>query len=240
MLFNGVGRIGPVSDGAKLYREAIEAMADSIVQTAAVPECALEASRLDVRWYAVSTCARHEKKISDQFARSSIEQFLPLYETVHRWKDRRVRLHLPLFPGYIFVRISLLDQLKVLQTPGVVRLISFNGKPIPLADSEISTLRHGLRFGLRAEPYPHLAVGRPVRIKSGPLCGLTGKLVRKKENFRIVIAVDLISRSIICDVSLEDVEQMTSSAMEGRPRAHQPSVTLQLRKSSPPSGDAFA
>jgi transcription antitermination factor NusG len=157
-------------------------------------------------WYAVYTCARHEKRIAEQFGQRSIEQFLPLYETVHRWKDRRVRVQLPIFPSYIFVRIRLTHQLRVLQIPGVVRLVCFNGKPVALPEWEISALQRGLSSGVRAEPYPYLATGRQVRIKAGPLCGLTGRIVRRKQNFRIVISVDSISRSIICEVSPEDVE----------------------------------
>jgi transcription antitermination factor NusG len=169
------------------------------------PPLALPAEH-EPHWYAVYTCARHEKRIAEQFRQRSIEQFLPLYETVHRWKDRRVRVQLPIFPSYIFVRIALTQQLRVLQIPGVVRLVSFNGKPLALPEWEISTLQRGLSSGLRAEPYPYLATGRQVRIKAGPLCGLTGRIVRRKQNYRIVISVDSISRSIICEVSPEDVE----------------------------------
>jgi transcription antitermination factor NusG len=160
----------------------------------------------DREWYAIYTCARHEKRIADQLALRSIEQFLPLYETVHRWKDRRVRLQLPLFPGYIFVRIPLTDQLRVLQTAGVVRFVSFNGKPAALPEGELSALQRGLSAGVRAEPHPYLVVGRGLHVKSGPLCGLRGKIVRSKENYRLIISVESITRSIICEVALEDVE----------------------------------
>jgi transcription antitermination factor NusG len=183
-------------------------MAEQLVSTTGSLQNALVplGAEREPHWYAVYTCARHEKRIAEQFGQRSIEQFLPLYEAVHRWKDRRVRVQLPMFPSYIFVRIALWDQLKVLQIPGVVRLVSFNGKPVALPEWEISALQRGLTSGLRAEPHPYLAPGRRVRIKAGPLCGLTGKLVRRKENFRIVISVDSISRSIICEVSLQDVD----------------------------------
>lgn len=177
----------------------------------------LPASESEPCWYAAYTCARHEKRIAEQLGQRSVEQFLPLYETVHRWKDRRVRLQLPLFPGYVFVRIALLDQLKVLKVPGVVRLVSFNGKPVPLPGLEISALQRGLSSGLRAEPHPYTAPGRRVRVTAGPLCGLMGTLVRRKENYRIVISVDSISRSILCEVSIEDVEAVGSVATLGKP-----------------------
>jgi transcription termination/antitermination protein NusG len=173
------------------------------------------AGEFEPHWYAVYTHARHEKKIAEQLRQRSVELFLPLYETVHRWKDRRVRLQLPLFPSYVFVHIALLDQLGVLKIPGVVRLVSFSGKPVPLPDLEISALRRGLLSGLRAEPLPYTALGRRVRVKSGPLCGLTGKLVRRKENYRLVISVESINRSILCEVSVEDVEAVSSTPTRG-------------------------
>jgi transcription antitermination factor NusG len=134
-----------------------------------------------------------------------VEHFLPLYERVSRWKDRRVRLELPLFPGYIFVRIALRDQLKVLQIPGIVRLVGFNGRPAALSETEMTTLQTGLS-GVKAEPYPFLKEGQIVRIRSGPLGGLSGYLVRRKQKERIVISIDSIMRAFIAEVSLDDIE----------------------------------
>jgi len=164
------------------------------------------AGEIEPRWYALYTRARHEKKIAEQLRLRSIERFLPLYETVHRWKDRRVRVELPLFPSYVFARIARPDHLRALQIPGVVRFVSFNGHPVVLPESEIVALERGLSSGLRAEPHPYLIPGRRVRIKAGPLCGLSGKLVRRKDNYRIVISVESIARSIICEVAWEDLE----------------------------------
>ena len=161
---------------------------------------------LEPRWYAAYTCARHEKRVAEQLTERSVEQFLPLYETVHRWKDRKVRVQLPLFPCYIFVRIALLERLKVLQVPGVVRLVGFNGLPTALPESEMMALQRGLSAGVRAEPHPYLTVGRTVRIRSGPLSGLTGKLLRKVQNYRVVISIECIMRSIVAEVSLDDIE----------------------------------
>src|SRR6202051_4240062 len=85
-------------------------------------------------WYAAYTCANHEKGVTQQLERRSVECFLPLYESVRRWKDRRVRLQPPLFPGYVFVRLALCDRLQVLEIPSVVRLVGFDGHPGALAE----------------------------------------------------------------------------------------------------------
>jgi transcription antitermination factor NusG len=158
------------------------------------------------RWYAAYTLANHERRVVDQLAYKSIEQFLPLYESVRRWKDRRMHLQVPLFPGYVFVRIPLEARLEVLGVRSVVRLVGFNGCPEALPDSEIDTLRRGLGQGLRAEPHPYLKIGRRVRIRSGPLQGMEGILVNRKGNYRVVLSVELIMRSLAAEVDVADLE----------------------------------
>src|ERR1700740_156313 len=93
---------------------------------------ALPDSYLQPLWYAVYVCANHEKRVARQLEQRKVEHLLPLYETIRRWKDRRVRWQSPLFPGYVFVRLALRDRLQVLQIPSVVRLVGFNGYPTPL------------------------------------------------------------------------------------------------------------
>ncbi len=161
---------------------------------------------VEPRWYVAHTSANHEKRVTQQLLERSVENFLPLYDSVRRWKDRRMKLQLPLFPGYVFVRLPLRDRLKVLQVPGVARLISFNGRPAALPDHEVEALRAGLATQLRAEPHPYLTVGRHVRVKRGPLEGVEGILIRKKSILRLVLSVDLIMRSASVEVDASDLE----------------------------------
>src|SRR5258707_5091799 len=144
---------------------------------------------VEPHWYVAHTSANHEKRVTQQLLERSVENFLPLYDSVRRWKDRRMQVQLPLFPGYVFVRLPLRDRLKVLQVPGVARLISFNGQPAALPDNEIEALRAGLATRLRAEPHPYLTVGRRVRVKHGPLEGVEGILIRKKNACRVVLSL---------------------------------------------------
>ena len=163
---------------------------------------------VEPRWYAAYTSANHEKRVAEQLGVRAVEHFLPLYESVRRWKDRRVRLQFPLFPSYVFVRLSLRDRLQILQIPGVARLVGFNGTPTPLPEQEIEALITSLARGLRAEPHPYITVGRRVRITAGPLAGLEGILVRRKGNYRVVLSVRLIMRSMVVDVDLADIRPM--------------------------------
>jgi transcription antitermination factor NusG len=157
------------------------------------------------RWYAAYTRANHEKRASEQFGAGRVEHFLPLYSSVRRWKDRRVTLEMPLFPGYVFVRIALRDRLRVLQIPGVAHLVGFNGTPAALPADEIEALRASLVEGVKVQPYPYLTVGQRVSLRSGPLVGLTGILVRRKSGARFVVSVDLIQRSVSLEIDEADL-----------------------------------
>lgn len=159
-------------------------------------------------WYAVYTSANHEKRVAAQFEGRGVQHFLPLYQTVHRWKDRRMRLALPLFPSYIFVHLPLRERLRVLEVPGVVSLVGFGDCAAPLPAEEIEMLRNGLSGELNAQPHPYLTVGRRVRIINGPLAGMEGILMRKKSNFRLILSINLIMRSIVVDVDTADIRPL--------------------------------
>jgi transcription antitermination factor NusG len=167
----------------------------------------------EARWYAAYTCANHEKRVREQLEERSVESFLPVYESVRRWKDRRIRLQLPLFPGYVFVRMPATDRLRVLQVPSVVRLVGFNGQLSALPDEEIEALKKGLASGGRAQPHPFLTVGRRVRLKRGPFEGRHGILLRRKGKLRLVLSIELIMRSVVIDVDIVDVESDIPSGM---------------------------
>jgi len=160
---------------------------------------------LEQRWYAAYTSANREKRVAEQLSVREVEHFLPLYESLRRWKDRRVQLQLPLFPGYVFVRVALRDRLRVQQVPGVAWLVGFNGAPAALPDAEIERLRASMASGLRAEPHPYLTEGRQVRVKSGPLAGLQGILVKRKNKARFVVSVELIQRAMAVELDEADL-----------------------------------
>lgn len=160
----------------------------------------------EFHWYAAHTNSRHEKLVAQHLEGSQIDYFLPLYKSLRRWKDRRKEVELPLFPGYVFVRIALRHRMQLLKLPGVVQLVSFGGRPAPLPDAEIEALREGLGKRLAVEPHPYLSVGKKVRVRSGALAGMEGILVRRKEKFRVVLSIHLIQRSVAVEVDEAELE----------------------------------
>ncbi len=156
-------------------------------------------------WYAACTLPRHEKVIADRLIHWEVDTYLPLYRAVHRWNRRRAELDLPLFPGYLFVKMLISAKTHVLEQPGVVRLVSFNGKPADIPDHEIETLRSSLAI-CKAEPYPFLSVGKQIRIKSGPLAGLKGQVLRRKGRLRVIVSLEMIQRAVILELDAADAQ----------------------------------
>jgi len=179
-------------------------ISDSTTNPADYP--GIEASFFEPLWYVAYTNANHEKRVTQQLEKRSVEHFLPLYESTRRWKDRRVRLQMPLFPGYVFVKLALRDRLQLLQIPGVVHLVSFNGHPAPLPQEDIRAIRNCLDGGHQVEPHPYLRAGRRVRVMSGPLRGLDGIILRRKNKARFVLSFELIMRSLA--VEIDETELM--------------------------------
>lgn len=156
-------------------------------------------------WYAAYTSSRHEKTVAEHLRQRDVECFLPLYETVRRWNNGRHRVQLPLFPSYVFVRMGVRDKLRVMQVPGLAQLVTFQGAPATLPDTEIETLRSALAAGVLAEPHRYLNVGAKVEICRGPLQGCRGILLRHQGQFRVVLSVEMIMRSIVVEVEATDV-----------------------------------
>ena len=157
------------------------------------------------RWYVTYTLPRHEKAVASRLLMEEVETYLPLYRAERRWNLRKVKVELPLFPGYVFVRMLTTDRVRVLAQPGVIRLVGSNGRAAALPDSEIETLRSTLAI-YRAEPYPYLTAGKKIRIRSGPFTGLEGKIVRRKGKMGLVASIDLIQRSILLELDAAEAD----------------------------------
>ncbi len=159
-------------------------------------------------WLAAYTRSRHEQHVAQQFRHKNLEFLLPTYEKLARWSDRIRRSQAPLFPGYVFVRVADRERVPVLQTAGVVSLVSVAGKAATLSDEEIERLRACGTRGGNVEPHPYLKIGRRVRVKHGPFAGWEGTLVEKQNGRRLVIAIEQIMKCVAINIDGVDVESI--------------------------------
>lgn len=161
--------------------------------------------RVALAWYAVWTRSRHEQRVLQQLEEKGISAFLPTIARWSRWKDRKKRINWPLFPGYCFARITPREVLAVLKCHGVVRLVSSQGKPAPIPDHEIESIRTLVASRLRFDPCPLIREGTLVEVTGGPLRGVVGRLARKGAHARLVLAVEPIGQAVSVEVDAADV-----------------------------------
>ena len=158
----------------------------------------LTADRL--RWFALRVKARHEKSAAHLLESMGYELFCPTYRKRHSYGVRVREFQLPLFAGYVFCRLDVLNRLPVLKTPGVVDILGFGRTPAPIDNDEIYSLQTVVKAQLSLVPYPFPSAGETVRITQGPFSGLVGTVVRVKDSLRIVLSISLLKRSVLVEV----------------------------------------
>lgn len=161
-------------------------------------------------WYALYTRHQHEKKIANALRLKGFSVFLPLYSTARRWKDRTKLITLPLFPSYVFIETGFERQLDILTTAGIHGFVCFGSSPALIPPSEIDSIRKVMDRSVKIEPHPFIKHGDWVRIKSGPLTGIEGILVRKRNWSRLVLSVELLGKSVAVDVDASIIERINT------------------------------
>jgi transcription antitermination factor NusG len=193
----------PVAHRAKLYPGRVETQlhrrGSQLLQS-------IDTRRdIEAPWCAVYTRHQHEKTVAEMLEAKGFEIFLPLYESVRKWKDRRKLLSLPLFPGYVFVRGALERRLPIMTTPGVHMIISRGERVATIPAAEIDAIRRTIEGQFRVEPHPFLRCGERVRVVRGSLEGVVGVLTRKKNHYRLVLSVEMLAQSVAIEIDALDV-----------------------------------
>ena len=164
----------------------------------------------EASWYALYTRHQHEKMVDQVLTNKGFNTFLPLYATIHNWKDRTKALTLPLFPCYVFLKGGIDRRLHILTTPGIYGLVSSAGQPAVIPDTEIEAIRRVVESGAHVEAHPYLKCGNWVRVKCGPLTGIEGILVRKKNISRLVLSVEILGTAAAIEVAAFQVEEVNA------------------------------
>lgn len=164
-------------------------------------------------WYAIYTRHQHEKTVARILTSKGFEILLPLYPSARRWKDRTKLLSLPLFPCYVFLKGGLERRLDIVTTPGIHALVSSAGQPTAILPVEIEAVRRVVESGARVEPHAFLRCGDWVRVKCGPLAGIQGILVRKKNVYRLVLSVEMLGKAAAIEVDAFLVERLNGKPL---------------------------
>jgi transcription antitermination factor NusG len=159
-------------------------------------------------WYAVYTRSNFEKRVAAELSAKRLEHYLPTFQELHQWKDRKKLVDVPVFPGYVFARFpdSTEHRLQVLQTSGAVRILGHGDGIEPVPEMEIESIRRLLQADVPCFAHPFLHEGAWVRVKRGALKDIEGLLVRVKSKTRLILSVALLSQSVATEIDVSDVE----------------------------------
>lgn len=159
------------------------------------------------QWFAVYTKSHCERLVNEELIRKHFESFLPIRKVTRQWSDRRKVIEEPLFKSYLFTRIAPADRFRVLNTAGVVTLVGrTRSKPVVVSDAEILALQRMVNEDIPIDPFPYLKEGQKVCIRSGPLKGVEGYIVRKDRHCRLVVSVNQLAQSVSVHIDEADVE----------------------------------
>lgn len=160
-------------------------------------------------WYAVRVRQPAEKRCATLLEHKGYEIFLPSYPVKRRWSDRYKVFQEVLFPGYLFCRLDSTARLPVLMTSGVISILGAGKEPIPVPEAEVEAVRRIVNSPVSPEPWPFLACGQNVLIKTGPLRGLEGLLAAITSTCRVVVSISLLQRSVAVEVDRDSVEPIS-------------------------------
>ncbi|MBN2425502.1 MAG: UpxY family transcription antiterminator [Calditrichaceae bacterium] len=153
-----------------------------------------------IKWYAVYTKPRHEKKAEELLKNKGIETFLPLVKRVRQWKDRKKKVELPLFNGYLFVHIDYKYRFDILGTHGIVKIINFKGIPAVVPDWQIQSLKQMLEHPELVQLEEYMKLGELVRVSDGPFKDLIGTVKQIRGEDRLIITIEGIMQTVSVEV----------------------------------------
>ena len=158
-------------------------------------------SKLNTLWYAVYVKSRAEKKVALEFDYEGVSYYLPLAKRLKQWSDRKKWVEEPLFRSYIFVNIEQKDYYKVLQVPGTVKYITFEGHAVPIPETQINAIKYYLE-----ENDPEnlddskWQKGIKIEIISGSMTGLKGELIEVRGKKTVKVEIEAIGSTLLIHV----------------------------------------
>ena len=161
-------------------------------------------------WFALYTKARAEKKVYEELRQKGLEVYLPLRRELRQWSDRKKWVEMPIINSYIFVRIQMVDYRCVFDSKGIVSYVSHKGKAVVIPDHEIEAMRRtvnsNLSFNVEAST---IKKGQTITIASGPLKGVTGKVIEVQGTRKLYLRISHIGYTLV--VNLDDESETNNS-----------------------------
>ena len=137
------------------------------------------ASSGEAPWLAAYTRPRHEQKVESYFRQREWDVFWPTVRVRRAWSDRYKEVAAPLFPSYVFVRLTEAERRRAVQAPGFLWFVRNERGPAAVAAEALAAVERMLASGWRFDPLPAARMGDEGEIVAGAMRGCRGRLVRK-------------------------------------------------------------
>jgi len=158
-------------------------------------------TKISKSWYALYVKSRHEKCVHSELQQKGIESSLPLTIVTRQWSDRRKKVEVPLFRGYVFVKIDIKNEkLPVLTTSGVVKFVTFNNITVPIPEDQMYWLQQMIASDLLLSQEQDFPIGTEIDVMFGPLKGLRGRVKQKNSETRLVVWFDAIMQGVSVEI----------------------------------------
>ena len=152
---------------------------------------------MSLKWYAIYTKPRWEKKVNSLLLQKGIEVYCPLNKVRRKWSDRIKTVEEPLFKSYVFVKITDEERTGVRMTSGVVNFVYWNGKPAIIKEKEIQTIKRFLDEYENVEVVKiDVTAGDRVQVVAGPMMDKEGKVLEVK-NKTAKVCIDSLGYMLI-------------------------------------------
>ena len=158
------------------------------------------------KWIAVYTKSRHEQIVINELSKKDIESFCPMFKERRQWSDRKKWVHFPLFRSYVFARIHLKENIFVLQTIGVNKIVKFQNKISIIPDQVINDIKNIVDGGYKIQQVDYFVKGDEVSVVSGPLKGVNGIIQDLKGDSRLIMKVEAIRQAFSIEISSEQLK----------------------------------
>lgn len=159
------------------------------------------------QWYAVQTKSNFERSLAAELQLKGITSFCPEVAELRQWADRKKTIMQPIFKGYVFAKFPNQGESKVyvLNCSGAVRILGTQNGIEAIPETEIEAIRIAVE-SYKCSRHAGLEEGAWVKVKRGPLKSVEGRLVRIKNEARLVLTISMLSQSVAAEIDLRDVE----------------------------------
>ena len=158
----------------------------------------------ELAWYVAHTRPRCEKKLARYCARENLAVTLPCYQSVKKYRGKKVVFEKPLFPNYLFLQLLPEQTRKVYQSDYVANLLDVTDQK--LFEEQLGDILLALDSDAEVYLAPYITTGSKVRIKSGPLRGVEGFVEQRAGQMMVILRLDFITQAAAVKIEATDLE----------------------------------